>query len=183
MAWSDLVEIVRLIGVGFGFVVVALLCMVGIILSCLSLFGTWVVVVATVLAALLSGTDFPGVWTIVGFVVVSGLAEGFEAIAGAWGVTRRGGSALAGFAALVGGLLGLVLGSAIPVPIVGTFVGMLVGGFALVFVVERLRLRQSGQAAHIAWGAVLGRIFVIFFKVIATLGMTAYLFLGLLFNR
>ena len=53
--------------------------------------------------------------------------------------------------------------------------GMLVGSFACAFAVERYRLKHSGQAARIAWGAVIARLLVILLKVAATLGMTVVL--------
>lgn len=165
-----------------GMVLIVALCVAGLLLSCLSISGTWLVAAAAVLAALIRSDPFPGIWTIVIFLLISALVEVAEAVAGAWGVRNRGGSRVAGLAAVVGGLLGLALGSVIPVPLVGGLVGMLVGSFALVFAVERHRLQQLGRAANIAWGAVVARLLVVLVKVTATLGMAAYLLLGMIFS-
>lgn len=174
-------DILQLAGVGLGWIAIVLLCLAAVVLSCLSLSGTWLVTLAAGLAMVLPGTSFPGVWTLVLFVVLSVAVEGVEALAGAWGVKNRGGSVLAGVAALVGGLVGLVLGPLLmPVPIVGNLVGMLVGGFALTFAVEHRRLKKASHAAHIAWGSVVGRVMVIFVKVTVTLGMIASLVIGML---
>jgi uncharacterized protein YqgC (DUF456 family) len=159
---------------------VACLCIVGIVMSCLSLSGTWVVLAATVIAALVDRDPFPGWVTILVFAGVAVLVEVAEGLAGTWGVKRRGGSWAAGAAAAVGGLLGFVLGSLVPVPLVGGLVGMVALSFALVYVVERRRLRHSEQAANIAWGAVVSRILVIFLKVAVTVGMAAVLWVGIL---
>jgi uncharacterized protein YqgC (DUF456 family) len=78
-------------------------------------------------------------------------------------------------AALVGGILGLLLGSIIPVPLVGSLIGMLAGSFGLVYWVEQRRLSHSEQAAHIAWGSVLGRMAMLLLKVAVTLGMIVWL--------
>ena len=112
------------------------------------------------------------------FLVISGLVEVAEALAGSWGVTKRGGSRLAGFAAFADGILGLVAGSFIPVPVVGSLAGMLAGSFGLTYLVERRRMARAADTAHIARGAVVARVLVIFLKVAATLGMIAALALG-----
>lgn len=147
---------------------------VALLLSCLSISGTWLV------ALLAAGTVFwrptaAGWWTVAVFLAVSVLVEGAEFLAGAWGVQRRGGSRLAGFAALAGGLAGLALGALIPIPVIGPLIGMLAGSFALAYAVERRRLQQHDQAAHIASGAVLARLLIILLKVGATLAMILYL--------
>ena len=167
-------------GVGLGFVVVWLLCVGGLLLSCLSLSGTWLILLATVLAAALSTNPFPGLWTIMIFIALASAVELLEWYSGMWGVSRRGGSRLAGFMALVGGLLGLLAGGMIPIPIVGSLLGMIVFSFALVFLVERNRLQHDGQAAHIAMGAVVARVLVIILKVGVTLCMIAWLVMGML---
>jgi hypothetical protein len=62
---------------------------------------------------------------------------------------------------------------------VGSLVGMLIGSFALAYAVERRRLNDGPQAAHIARGAVLARLLMIFLKVAVTLGMSAWLWIGI----
>ena len=166
-------------GIWAAWILVWALCLAGLALSCLSLFGTWCVVAATAVALFLTPGSFPGIVTLVLFALLSGLIELAEWAAGTWGVKRRGGSGWAGWAALAGGILGLILGSAV-IPVVGSLIGMLIGSFACAFAVEHYRLRKAGQAAHIAWGAVLGRLLVILLKVMATLGMTVVLAIGLL---
>ena len=164
---------------GGTFTLVALCCVVGILLSMFSLSGTWAVVLAALIAMSL-GRSFPAWWAVLAFAAVALALEGIEFFAGAWGVTRRGGSKAGGFAAVVGSFLGLCLGTFIPIPVVGSLLGMLVGGFALVFLVEWNRLQRGDAAAHIAWGSVLAKIAMIFLKVCATIGMSLILFIGLL---
>jgi uncharacterized protein YqgC (DUF456 family) len=177
---AALFEILRHVAHWSIIVLIWLLCLGGIGLSCLSISGTWLVAVGAVLALFVKSGDFPGWLTVVSFLLVSGGVEVFEAYAGAWGVTRRGGSKLAGLAAVVGGLLGMVLGGLVPLPIVGSLLGMLVGSFALAYAVERSRLRCADQAANIAFGAVTARVLVILFKVCVTLAMAAFLLIGMI---
>ena len=159
-----------------GFVV--LLCLVGVLMSMLSLSGSWLVVLAAVIALLL-GRAFPSLWVVLAFVGVAALLEGVEFFAGAWGVTRRGGSRAGGVAAVLGSFVGLCLGALIPIPILGPLLGMLLGGFGLVFLVEWNRLQRHDAAAHIAWGSVLAKVLMIFLKVCATIGMSAVLIIGI----
>ncbi len=171
-----------LIAIG-AIVIVLLLCLLGTIMSCIALSGTWVIALAATVAALLPGEQMPG-WGLVGlFLLISGVVEGIEFAAGYWGVRRRDGSRLASLVALVGGLVGMVLGTLIPIPFFGPVIGMFVVSFVLVYAVERHRLQETAKAAHIATGAVVSRVAVILLKVGTTLGMSAWLlvrlFLGL----
>ena len=67
-------------------------------------------------------------------------------------------------------------------PVIGWLVGMLACSFAGAFLVEYLRLSRAGEAAHIATGAVIARVAVVFLKVAATLGMIFALALGMLLD-
>jgi len=173
--------IAQSVGVVLGYVCIVLLCLTGIVLSCVSLSGTWLVLLAAVVAALLRADAFPGIWTIAVFAGLSIGVELLEALAGSWGVRRQGGSRLAGFAALVGGIVGMCLGGLIPILFIGPVIGLMIGSFVPVFLIENHRLKQAGQAAGIAGGAVLARVLAILLKVVATLGMTGYLLVGMVF--
>lgn len=177
---DQLQSVLSATGLGLGYALVALLCLAGLALSCLSLSGTWLVLLGAAVAMPLSGAPFPGWWTLLAFAGVAGAVEVLEAVAGAWGVQRRGGSGWAGLAAMVGGLAGLFLGTFIPIPLIGSLLGMLAGSFLLAYAVERRRLNHGPRAAHIARGAVLARLLMIFLKVAVTLGLTAWLWIGIL---
>ncbi len=163
--------------------IILLLCLAGTIMSCIALSGTWLIAAAAAVAALLPGERMPG-WLLVGvFALISAAVEGVEFLAGYWGVRRREGSRLASFVALVGGLVGMVAGTLIPIPFFGPVIGMIAVSFVLVYAVEHHRLQEASKAAHIAAGAVVSRVAVILLKVGTTLGMSAWLlvhlFLGL----
>ena len=127
----------------------------------------------TLLSMLLVGSGFPGFGTILLMIWVAICVEVVEYVAGVWGVKNRGGSNWAGLAALVGGVAGLILGTAIPVPVLGSLLGMTAGSFGFVYGVERYRLKRASPAVHIALGAVVARFFVVLLKVGVTLGMMA----------
>ena len=156
-------------------VAIWVLCLSGIFLSLFSLSGTWLVVGAAILAAFLPGEHAPGIWTVLSFLALALVMEVLEWVAGSWGVYKRGGSSLGSLMALIGGVLGFFLGFAIPIPLIGNFVGMLLLSFLLVFWVERQRLGHDRQAAHIAWGAVLAHVYMVLVKTGAALGMSFWL--------
>jgi len=171
-------EFLSTAGLWIGWAAVGLICIAGILLSCLTLSGTWLVALAAIIAALLSHTAFPGAVTIVIFIAVCIAVEVIESVAGSIAVTKRGGSKAGGLAAFVGGLAGLFLGGFIPVPIVGSLLGMLACSFGLTYLVEWCRLKATDSATHIARGALMARVFVVCLKVATTLGMIAYLAIG-----
>jgi uncharacterized protein YqgC (DUF456 family) len=169
-----------LLGHGAGWLAVLLLCLGGLLLSVLTFSGTWLVFAATLLAAWLRGPTFPGLATILLFLLLCVAIEVAEGFAGAWGVQKRGGSKLAGLAALLGGFLGLLLGSLLPLFIIGPLFGLFAGSFGCAYLVERSRSRQHQAALHIATGAILARLAILVVKVTATLGMVVILLVGLL---
>lgn len=175
-----MMDLLQHVGVWGGWLVVWLLCAAGLILSCLSISGTWLVTGAAALAVLLAAGGFPTWWLVGIYGGVSVVVELMEWGAGSWGVTNRGGSGWAGAAAVVGGIIGMIAGGVLPPPVLGSLIGMMAGSFLGAFLVELRRLKHTGQAAGIAWGAVVARVLVILIKVIATLAMIATLAVGLL---
>lgn len=169
---------VGLVGI---YALAGLLCFIGFIISCLSLSGTWLVLAASGLVAWARWPGFPGIGTLVAFLLLCIGVEVVEALAGAWGVQRRGGSRAAGWAALGGGFLGMIFGSFIPIPIIGNLIGMIAGSFGCAFLVEHSRMKKADHAAHVATGAVIARLGVIFLKMAMTLAMICTLAIGLVF--
>jgi uncharacterized protein YqgC (DUF456 family) len=156
-----------------------LICLAGVVISCLSLSGTWLVLGAAGLIAWIRWPGFPHWGTLAVFLLLCIGTEILEAVAGAWGVQKRGGSKAAGWAALGGGLLGMVFGSFIPVPVAGPLLGMLAGSFGCAFWVEHAKIKKAEHAAHVAFGAVIARLGVIFLKVGVTLAMIVTLIIGI----
>jgi len=157
-----------------------LLCLAGIVISCVGLSGTWLVCGASLIGILIRDSAFPGWGLLILFLFLSGAIELIEFLASGWGVRRRGGSRLAGVAAIIGGVIGLLLGSAL-LPVIGSLLGMAVGSFGLAYLAEYQRLKHHGQASDIAFGAVVARILVVLLKVGASMGMSLVLFAGMLF--
>ena len=106
-----------------------------------------------------------------------------EMLAGFWGIQKQGGSKAAGRAAVLGGLLGMFLGSLIPIPIFGNLLGMLMGSFGLAFLAEHHKMKQADHAARVASGAVLARLAMIFIKIGITLLMILSLGAGIALSQ
>ena len=178
--WGTLLQGLSVAGVFLAWTACALLCLGGLVLSVFSISGTWLVLGAAIGAALLTGPgEFPGWPALLAFGVVCAAVDVVEWFAASWGVRRRGGSAAAGWFALLGSLAGAILGG-MAFPVLGSLVGMMLGSFALVYLAERRRLKKTSPAAHIARGAVLAGISVLFLKVAATAGLVLGLAAGLL---
>lgn len=172
-------EIAANIGGALVYLLIALLCLSGLILSCLSISGTWLVSLAAILTFFLKGDSFVG-WICVGiFLALSAVVEALEFVASSMGVTKKGGSKLASFMAFAGGILGAILGAFIPIPVIGPVIGMFLVSFLLVYAVEYRRLRTHSRAADIATGTILARAAIIILKVAATMGMIFYLSIAL----
>lgn len=180
-AWGFILHGLSVAGVFLAWTACVLLCFGGLLLAVFSISGTWLVLGAGLGAALLTGPDeFPGWPVVLGMFAVCAAVDVTEWFAAAWGVRRRGGSAAAGWLALLGSIAGAILGGMV-VPILGSLVGMMAGSFALVYWVEKRRLQHMEKAAHIATGAVLAGMAMLLLKVVATVGLIFWLAAGLCF--
>lgn len=171
---------IDMLGLVAGYASMILLCLAGIVISCVGLSGTWLVCGATLVGLLIRDSAFPGWGLLILFLFLSGAIELIEFLASGWGVRKRGGSRLAGLAAVIGGLIGLMIGSAL-LPLIGSLLGMAIGSFGFAYLTEYQRLKQHAQASDIAFGAVIARVLVVILKVFASMGMSLVLLVGLLF--
>src|SRR5213592_2692101 len=128
--------------------------------------------ICTILGLLLVPLGLPGLWVMVGGIVGYGWLTDFRSVGVAtigavlglaflgeiveWWLGFRltrtfGGSRRSAWGALVGGIVGALLG--VPVPIVGSVIGAFPG--AALF--EYSLSRTTGTAVRAGWGAVVGR--------------------------
>lgn len=118
----------------------------------LGLPGLWVMV-----AALLGGVLFGevGAGVLIICLVAAVVAELLEFALVKRLSSRYGGSTLAFWGAIGGGVAGMIVG--IPVPIVGPVLAGLAGTFVGASAVALWQTRHAGAAGRVGWGAVLGR--------------------------
>ncbi|MEL7472359.1 MAG: DUF456 domain-containing protein [Planctomycetota bacterium] len=136
----------------------AIVSVVGMLLTLISLPGTWVIVLAACGVKLI----WPGVlgwWTLGAILALAVLAEVAEFFASAAGAAKRGGSRAGLLGSVVGGLAGALIGTVmIPIPIVGTVLGGILGAAGGAFLAERgVSERSWKEASSIATGAAIGR--------------------------
>ena len=115
------------------------------------------------------------------------LGEVIEFVAGAFGVRKRGGSALSAGLAMVGSFIGAVMGGVIslPVPVIGQLIGVLIGAsagaMAGAIVGEDLRGRTLTETMHVGWGAFWGRLWGTGGKTVIGTVMVVIAWAGMLF--
>lgn len=165
------------------YVVSCVLVLAGILLSAIAVSGTWLVFVASGLLALVRPESFPGWGTCAVLLVVCIVVEVLDTWASALGVKWSGGSKWSGLASVGGGILGAVVGAATPVALLTVPLGMIAGSFLAAYAVERHLSRDQGQAVRVGKGTAIARVAVGMLKLVATLGMTGYLVVGLIAAR
>lgn len=108
-------------------------------------------------------------WWVLGLLVLLGLiAELFEFLAVKRMSDRHGGSTLAFWGAIAGGLVGAIIGA--PILIVGSLVGGIIGTFVGAALVTAWEQREVGATAmKVGWGAALGRGVAVAIKIAAAI--------------
>lgn len=124
----------------------------GLLMVPLGLPGNWLMLLVVAAGAVADRVGLLTLGILVGVVIVAELAE-FLLVRAASG--RYGGSSAAFWGAVAGGLIGAIVGA--PVPLVGSLVAGVAGTFVGAAAVSLWRTRRPGEAARVAWGAVLGR--------------------------
>ena len=138
--------------------------------------GEFLIVLVTLVYILIAGTGKVG-WGALGvFALMAVGAEVVEFFAGFLGAKKLGGSTKSGLGALAGGILGAFGGTfLIPIPLVGSVAGVLLGTFIGAAVVEYLAMRKAEASIRAGAGAFFGRLAGIFAKVSVTVIMVVVL--------
>ncbi|MBI1191158.1 MAG: DUF456 family protein [Tepidisphaera sp.] len=132
--------------------------LVGIVLTLLTLPGTWLIVLAALLVKLWQ----PGMlsWWVIGAAIgLAILGEVVEFGASALGATKGGASKRGAAGAVIGSLLGALIGSIVPPFPLGTIVGGVLGaGVGTLLVEKGVVARSWKDAAKSGSGAAAGRL-------------------------
>lgn len=138
--------------------VIALFALLGVLLTAITLPGTWLMLLVA-LACKLVVPESIGWWWLAaagGLAVIGEIVEFLASAAGA----KVGGAGRAGaWGALLGGLGGAILGTVlIPVPVLNTIAGGVVGAGVLATVLERSRGKKSWRdSSRAGAGAAAGK--------------------------
>jgi len=146
---------------------------IGLALDLVGLFGNWVILAALATVWALTGFEHFGVWALLGLVALAGLGEVVEFLAAGYGASRFGGSKGGVVAALVGCVIGGVVGTPW-FPILGTLVGACLGAFIGATAYEFLSGNRSAhEALWTGLGATLGKVGGMLAKLLVGLVMLA----------
>ncbi len=145
--------------------IVALASLVGVVLTLLTLPGTWFII----LVALLCQWWREGLyewWTIALCALLAFAGEVVEFAWSARGAKRTGGTRPGMVGSIVGGLIGAVVGTfVIPIPLLGTIIGAAVGaGLGAVAGERGMSQRTWRESAAVGRGAAVGRLTAVAIK-------------------
>lgn len=146
-------------------VIVAIGALLGIVLTLLTLPGTWFAVLVAVGCELWRPELFSW-WTLGAAIGVAAVAEVLEIFASAAGAGRAGGSKAAAIAAVIGSIVGAIVGSALLLFPIGTIAGAIIGAGLAAGLVERGKSGKSWRdSARVGTGAATGRFAATVVKV------------------
>ena len=138
----------------------------GLFLVVLTLPGLWVMLGAAVLYAAATRLHYVGWKELLFLFVLAAVAEGVETVLGGAGAKKAGGGKLGVVGGIVGGLLGGVFLTFVPVPVVGTVVGIITGSFLGAAALEWAGGKEVPHSVRIGVGAAKGRFIGIVSKVL-----------------
>jgi uncharacterized protein YqgC (DUF456 family) len=140
-----------------GLTVFILVLFAGVFVTVLGLPGTVIILADAFLYALITGFEPIGFRVILILTVIAVIAEAADFGLGMIGAARYGASRKGIWAALIGSVAGGVVATPFFMG-VGTLLGIFLGGFAGVFLVESMEQRRMKPAFRASCGAVLGKV-------------------------
>ena len=146
-------------------------CLTAVILSMMTISGTWIIVGVGLLFKLAHVPIEPSWTTLIILAALAGLVEVCEGFTSYFGVVKRGGSKLAGIVASITSFIGGILGTILIPYILGSLIGLFIGGFLGAYAVEYFRLKHNNKALNIATGTIIAKVFIMVLKVVITLTM------------
>lgn len=151
-------------------ILLALLCLLGLVITPLGLPGTFVILAAALLYNLIHWAMAISLWVLLLLSCLAVLGEILEYGLSVRMASRRGASNAAIAGALIGGLVGAIVG--IPVPVIGSIIGLFLGVFIGAFLLELIFKKDAHRAFRAAVGAFYGRAGAILVKTMIGLAMT-----------
>ena len=153
-----------------------LVMLVGLFIIPFGLPGLWIMIAVVAYGVFVGKVAW---WTLAVLLVLGIIAEVLEFVAVKKLSDRHGGSTLAFWGAILGGLAGAVIGA--PLPVIGSLVGGVIGTFAGAALVTAFEQRELGRSAmRVGMGAAIGRAVAVGLKVavavvVLVVGMFAFI--------
>jgi len=140
------------------YAILFLLLLTGLAITVMTLPGLWLMLASAAAYAWLTGGRFLGWKTLVALLILAGLGEVVELAFAGGGAKKAGAGRRGTWGALIGGLLGGIFLSFIPIPVVSTLVGVCLGTFLGAMIGELSGGREFGHSAIVGVGAAKGRL-------------------------
>ncbi len=161
-------------------VLVALVCLLGVLLTVVRMPGTWLIVATALGYSWWS--DWPGAWLTIVLVLAGAAAVGelVELLASILVSRKVGASKTSAWGGLIGGFVGMAVLS-VPIPIIGIVIGALLGCFAGATLGELLATRKVAQGAKVGVFAAVGFAIGAATKLAIAMAMAGILLTSVLF--
>lgn len=147
------------------YLVLAALLLGGLVLTVMTLPGLWLMVASAAGYAILTHFQYIGWRTLAVLLVWAGIAEIVEITSSGAGAKKAGGSGRGLWGALIGGIVGGIWLSFIPIPVISTLAGVCLGTFLGAMIGELTVDQRLGRSAWIGFGAAKGRLVGTFVKL------------------
>ena len=143
------------------YIALAVLLICGLVLNVLTLPGNWLMLLAMVgYAWMTTWNKHVGWWPLVALLALATLGEVVEFFAAGTAASKLGGSRWGTVGAILGGLLGgIFLTALIPIPVLGTLAGVLIGTFLGAAGGELIAGKEVGSSVVIGGAATKGRLY------------------------
>lgn len=149
----------------------------GVLMTSLTLPGTWVILAASVVYGWATGFEAV-TFQLLGWLLAFALAlEGIEFLLAVKLAQKLGTEKSASWAAIAGAILGGICGTAI-LPLIGSLIGVLVGAFLGAVIWELLRGKPSSEALKSGRGALIGRGGATIIKTMGAVAMVVIVILA-----
>jgi uncharacterized protein YqgC (DUF456 family) len=155
---------------------------IGILIMIVALFmiplglpGLWIMIAVAAVGAILGEV---GVLTLLACLIIATIAELIEFFLVRRLTRQYGGSRKAFWGALVGGFVGVLVGT--PIPIIGSVIAGILGSFAGAALVTYAETKELLAAHRVGWGAVIGRMLTAVAKTAAGIAILVIAAAGLI---
>jgi uncharacterized protein YqgC (DUF456 family) len=140
------------------YILLFLLLLTGMAITVMTLPGLWLMLASTAIYAWLTDWQYIGWKTLLTLLILAGLGEVVELAFSAGGARQSGAGRRGTWGALIGGLLGGLFLSFIPIPVISTLVGVCLGTFLGALIGELSGGREFSHSAIVGVGAAKGRL-------------------------
>lgn len=156
------------------YTVAAVMSLVGLILTLVSIPGVWLIYLSTILLAVLNGFQDLTPTVLIVLLAITLISTFIDEIVNALGVKAMGGTIWGMIGAILGGIVGIIVGN-----ILGVVFGPLFGAFLFEFFLGRKSFKESIKSGI---GTFVGMLLTILLKTGVNVAMIIFVLLKLLSN-